>query len=225
MDCYASSGSVNYFNGYLISSTDYFGYPTSKGASASIRVASSRVCDNGPYTAFNTSWVMIAGVSPGTGKMGYAQVGTFRYAGQSTYHFYEYNRYGGSGFTRALGPTFGASNPLSDGEVHRYWVQYSPSKGEEELNIDNSNIVDTPFDPLAVWNLPLSLQFFGESIYRGSDTPGYAASVMAFTDMRAQAYNNVFYPNLKPPTAVRDQSRFFLQYPIGDRSFYGYTAS
>jgi hypothetical protein len=127
-------------------------------------------------------------------------------------------------FTRALGPSFGASNPLSDGEVHRYWVQYSPSKGKEELNIDNSNIVDTPFDPLTVWNLPLSLQFFGESIYRGSDTPGYAGNVTSFTDMHAQAYNNIFCPNLRPPTVVKDQTRFVIQYPIGARSFYGYTA-
>jgi len=69
------------------------------------------------------------------------------------------------------------------------------------------------------------VEFFGESIYRGSDTPGYVGNTMQFTDMQAQAYNNLFYPNLKPLTSVRDQTRFFLQVPIGDKSFYGYTAS
>jgi hypothetical protein len=219
------TGTSNFFNGYAGASTDLHGAPTYEGASASIRVESARICDDSADRTFNTTWVMIAGISKSTGLWGYAQTGALRYRNDVTYHFFEYNATGISGLNyRRIGPEFGASNPLANGEIHRYWVQFSPSKGAEEMNIDISNIADTPFNPYAVWNLPLSVQYFGESIHQGTDTPGYVSNPALFTNMQAQAFNDVFYPNVPAMTAANDQSRFYLQQPIGDRTFYGYTA-
>lgn len=119
----------------------------------------------------------------------------------------------------------GPGDVLADGETHRYWVQYSPSKDALELNIDTTNVGNTPFSPYVAWNTPFILEFFGESIYQGTDTPGYSGNAHLFTNMQAQGFDDIWYPNLPSMTAIDDQSRFYLQNPIGDRTFYGYTSS
>lgn len=215
----ASTTTVNYFDGWGGYGTDVNGGATWEGSSANIRVESGRICDNGPATPFNTGWVLIGA----TNGSGWAQVGFIRLHGEtSTYHFYEYTQDARSlVFDKLVG-----DGAVANGETHHYFVQYSPSKGEEEMDIDVTNVGNTSFNPFGVgWPVPLAMEWSTEGIYQGTDMPAYVAAPVLFSNMQTQAYNYQFYnttPGLGP--LLPNQSRFYHG-PVSNRSFSVYTAS
>lgn len=212
-----SSNPANYFTGYSGASTDLHGASTWEGTSANIRVESGRICDDGTFgsNTLNTAWVMVTNQP----RTQWAQVGFIRYVNGYTYHFSQYYSGSGSPVTHVY-YNYGA---LNNGEVHHYFVQYSPGKGAIEMDIDVTNADNTWFNPVTAWPAkPWSIQYNGESISKGTDMPGYAPAPFLFTDMQAQAWDDLFYPSY-PTLTGGTQPRFGLS-PVTSRSFYGWTA-
>lgn len=229
--CSGSSGHT--WTGWQVAASDGGPFGTYEGTSATITVRDGRVCASSSSPAFNTGWVMLSG-NVNSATRGYVQVGfwqgnAYYPNAYKMYHFCEYNETGGGGtFTRYVQYFRGA---LSDGEQHHYFVQYSPSKGAEEMDIDVTNVCDSPFSPYSdtqtYFQKPWTIEWSSETIWINTDTPGYVNTQTVYGNMMAQkSSDDVFYPNIPTPLSkiYPVQSRFSQTTP-SNRQFNTWTAS
>lgn len=232
-----TTGLQNRFAGVITPQPfDSFGN-TYLGTSAIITVRSGPLCDvradgtgfpTGAVDNFNTGWSMLYSPrrSDGTAQDLHAQVGYFRYYNQRTYHFTEFTVPNQSGLARYLypvaGPNLGAS--------HRYFVQYSPSRGCLEMNADLTSTSCTSYDPVnpvggaAAWQRPFSNAWTGESLWYGSDVPGTPTATARYSDMLV--YDSSYTWRTQIPNLVTAQPTFERTGPVqpANRAFDSFTA-
>lgn len=231
VSCAASIG--NTFRGYRIQGSRDGAGQTYRGVSSVVSVRRSRICDPGTGTpTFNAAFSMLSGTSLNSGgKLGWAQVGYMKNSLYSAgnfpvYHFSEYYNPGTNSYSRDVMTRYGTLP--ATGETHHYFVQWSPSRGCVELDIDVTFTGCTSWSPFSVWAQPFNLEWNGESgQYAGTDIPGYASTKATFSDMRVQDSSNFFVANIPVPivASTPTQARFADSgYPLG-RTFSIWTAS
>jgi hypothetical protein len=172
---------VNRFDGYFTVASQY-------GAKGTLRDRTIFLCSNvNGATSAASAWVMLAG----GGANEYAQVGYAKIAGMAgTTRFHEYND--------------GESNPpnwnrtwwngFAAGTNHDYRVEYNFSTGKISGSVDGQTFFTTPWSPDAgEWHAGWNGQFAGETLDRGDDVPGTAASKAQFRDAMAKSCRGCAY--------------------------------
>lgn len=166
-----------------------------EGASADMRYRYGNICtigDPNPGGNFSTAWTMAS--SPDTTQ--YAQSGIMYQYGDSCWrHFAEQSRPG-----QPLNPDRRLLGCVANGETHRVWQQVvnllAPGCCAWRIrsNIDSTIVIQSTFDPLAVWGTPFNAEFAGETTHNSSDIPGYKIAgyppPTAFTFISVQSLND-----------------------------------
>jgi GrpB protein len=91
---------------------------------------------------------------------------------------------------------------ISIGQTEQFWVTYQNTSGLENLNIDSTNVSNTPFDIYSAWSghTPFEPEFSGETKYVGSDMPGTPTQTVVGSTLLVQQFNDAFTASL--PTFV-----------------------
>jgi hypothetical protein len=172
---------VNRFDGFFTVSPQY-------GAKGTLKDRTIALCSNvNGATSAASAWVMLAG----GGANEYAQVGYAKIAGMAgTTRFHEYND--GEGNPPNWNRTWW--NGFSAGTNHAYRVEYNFSTGKVSGSVDGQTFFTTPWSADGgEWHPGWNGQFAGETLDRGDDVPGTAASKAQFRDVMAKSCRGCAY--------------------------------
>jgi hypothetical protein len=181
-DCGAGGATEpHYVNGFTKSLDSTY---LSWGVSADITVRSTNLCTSiTDYTNIVWAWTMITAHN----LNGWAQTGTLRRYGARTHHWWQWTACNGCFLHEGI-----HYQDLTDGEVHQYWTGYIGSGCPNSnsclaLRTDTTTWNKTDFDPNGTWPGPWLTQYFGETVYYGSDVPGRPTGKQNFNDMKSQS--------------------------------------
>lgn len=120
---------------------------------------------------------------------GYAQSGYMEIQGtySSMQYFAEYKKDNTTPFVRVIGPTgTGLGSTPTTGSNHEYSAGYDGSFNDIRIYVDNSEILDSNFNPYGYWPGPWGPQWTGETHDTGDNVPGTSTAHASFTYMGVQ---------------------------------------
>jgi len=173
----------HYFDGAAYNTTLS---PRFTGSDAVLKVRDPALCGStGTSQNFTSGWTMLASRD----GLGYVQTGFVKSAAAPLQHVGQFYDDPAVPVTK-YGFDYG-QGPLANGQFNRYWNNFNPSTGRQNLNIDGTQWMTTNFNPNGSWlPQPFQPQFFGEVTYKESDMPGTSTSPTTFTSMQGQTAPN-----------------------------------
>jgi hypothetical protein len=213
----------HYFDGFSKKGTATY---LSWGTSAWITVQGTSICPDASDPSCNgvLAWTMIT-ANDGNG---WAQTGFLKWYGGLTHDFMQWTRCrsGCTVHTVELGTHRFA------GDQHLYQEKYGSSSQFGcpnsahclAMRVDGDTFATTDFDPNGIWSGPWVNQYFGETLYAGSDVPGNVSNMTEYHLMAIQQSSD---PNdfVSQPCDMRVRDDFtnrwdFLTHACDTRAIY-----
>lgn len=196
---------------------------TAYGVKATLNAERGSLCGSDlTHNNFNTVYVMLAEEANDDPDhiFGWAQVGYHRFAGETTYHFWQH-RHGNPppGDLTADIQTEFYEAAVANSATYEYVVRYSDTCDCIRMFIDGVLVKNTDFDPFVSWagSGAWNYQLMAEARYKESDVPGTASDRTNLSGIKLWSSVNTYYAvPCGSLTSHNDSSRWATTRPTCD---------